>query len=58
MTRVTCLQDLCQLQDTMLPVLFKGFDGRKLAKQKGEIWENVANISTATWFRVYNRPSI
>lgn len=24
-----CLQGLCQLQDTVLPVLFKGFDGRK-----------------------------
>lgn len=33
---VMCLQDLCQLQDTVLPVLFKGFDGRKLAKQKGK----------------------
>lgn len=27
--RVICLQDPCQLQDTVLPVLFKGFDGRK-----------------------------
>lgn len=47
------LQDSCQLQDIVLPVLFKGFDARKSAKQrKGEIWGNVANISTETWFRV------
>lgn len=28
---VICLQDLCQLQVTILPVIFKGFDGRKSA---------------------------
>jgi len=50
--RVICLQDLCQLQDTVLPLLFKGFDDSKLAKQKGEIWGNVANVSTETLFRV------
>lgn len=51
--RVIYLQDSCQLQDIMLPVLFKGFDARKSAKQrKGEIWGNVANISTESCFRV------
>lgn len=36
---VIYLQDSCQLQDIMLPVLFKGVDARKSAKQrKGEIW--------------------
>lgn len=61
--RVIYLQDSCQLQDIVLPVLFKGFDARKSAKQrKGEIWGNVANTSTETWFRVkfqkvYNKVS-
>lgn len=51
--RVIYLQDSCQLQDIVLPILFKWFDARKSAKQrKGEIWGNVANISTETWFRV------
>lgn len=32
--RVIYLQDSCQLQDIMLPILFKGFEIRKSAKQK------------------------
>lgn len=51
--RAIYLQGSCQMQDIVLPVLFKGLDARKSAKQKkGEIWRNVANISTETWFRV------
>lgn len=32
--RVICLQDLCELQDTVLPVLFKGFMVRNQLNRK------------------------